>query len=137
MARMACGQSACCAPHARNEQASSRDADAGVSEPMGDSLPDSLRRYFWETDRESVSWEHDRDYIVARLLAVGDLDAIRWLRRQLGDEPLRGFLVRRRCRGLSPQQMRFWEIVLDLPHGEVTAWIEEARRSPWTDRARR
>jgi hypothetical protein len=36
------------------------------------------------------------------------------------------WLRERRGRGLDPRQMRYWQVILDLPAQEVDQWIEAA-----------
>ena len=84
-------------------------------------LPLRLRPLFWDQDFARLSREADSDLIIGRILAAGNWDAVQWLRRWLGKERLRNWLERRRGAGLSSQQLRFWELVLDLPHHKVNA----------------
>jgi hypothetical protein len=82
-----------------------------------------------------LTWEDDRDLIIARVLASGTWEAITWLRACLGEQGLREWIERRRGRGLSPRQLRFWEVMLDLPHGQVNAWLRAEGRKIWDQRA--
>jgi len=49
----------------------------------------------------------------------------------LGDNKLRQWIEKRRGAGLSPRQLRFWELVLDLPHRKVNRWVHKAAASEW------
>lgn len=86
-------------------------------------LPRELKRFFWEYDFAVLSWEEDRDLVILRILSVGDWQSIQWLLQRLGHDELRGWLEQRRGRGLEPRQLRFWEVVLGIPHRTVNAWI--------------
>ena len=97
-------------------------------------LPESLRRLFWDQDFDRLSWPEHRDAITARVLAEGGLDAIGWLRERVD---LREWIVHRCGRGLSGPQLRYWQIVLDLPALEVDAWLADPARAVWEERARR
>jgi hypothetical protein len=97
-------------------------------------LPPSLRTLFWDHDFARLTWESDRDLIVGRVLASGDWDAVQWLRRQLGTPALRDWLTRRRGAGLSPRQLRFWQVILGLPRDVVDAWLADLGRQPWQRR---
>ena len=97
-------------------------------------LPAFLRPLFWDADFAALSWERDRDFIAVRILAAGEWTAVQWLRRELGDDGIRALIERRGGRGLSPQQLRFWEIVLDLPHEQVTPWVGRAKEGTWAQR---
>jgi DNA-binding transcriptional ArsR family regulator len=98
------------------------------------SLPQSLRRYFWDYSFKELSWEKDRELIIRRLLTDGSWDSIIWLRKQIGDGGLRKWLIAHQGRGLSPRQLRFWTLVLALPRRQVDAWARTARSAPWSTR---
>lgn len=99
-------------------------------------LPRSLRPFFWDYDFARLSWKADRDLIIGRILAVGNWDSLRWLRRRLPDAALREWLQRRRGAGLSNRQLRFWELILELPRREVNAWLAQPGRKIWEGRNR-
>ena len=98
-------------------------------------LPEWLKPLFWEYDFRRLTWEADRDLIMARVLSAGDWDTVTWLLALVGKDGLRSWLTARKGRGLEPRQLRFWEVVLDLPHREVTQWIE-LREYSWANRTR-
>jgi hypothetical protein len=97
-------------------------------------IPDELRPLFWDCDFERLQWPADRDFITARVLASGEWDAVQWLRRTAGDDAIEEWLKRRKGGGLSPEQLRFWKLILHIPHRTANAWIVESNRSPWTGR---
>ncbi len=99
-------------------------------------LPAQVRPLFWEFgDAREVSLEHDSDFVVGRILSAGDWDALLWLRREAGDASIRDYLSRTRGRGLTPQQLRLWQVLLDLPEPVVTAWLHGDARRLWDGRA--
>jgi len=100
-------------------------------------LPRELAPLFWEHDFARLSWEEDRDLITGRILAQGDWQAARWLLGAMGKLGLRDWLCRRRGKGLDARALRFWELVLDIPHREVNAWLREQAGLSWTERVRR
>ena len=97
-------------------------------------LPPTLRPFFWDYDFARLSWRTDRDLIIARILAVGNWQSLRWLRRRVPDAELRAWIMNRRGRGLSNRQLRFWELILELPHRQVNAWLAEPARRIWEGR---
>jgi hypothetical protein len=97
-------------------------------------LPVRLHRLWWDQDAARLRWERDRDLIVGRILAAGDWEAIRWLRARWGDAALRAWLAERCGAGLSPRQLRFWELILGLPRRQVTAWLANGSRTAWDRR---
>lgn len=97
-------------------------------------LPAWLSGYFWDYSFSKLSWEADRDLITRRLLTEGSWEAVTWVRKHLGDGGLRQWLIAHRGRGLSPRQLSFWSLVLNLPHKQVADWIKTSRNSPWSQR---
>jgi hypothetical protein len=102
--------------------------------PVSTPLPDTLRPLFWDVDFTALDWETDRDPIVRRILGVGGWPALRWLRSTWGDENLRGWLIAHHGGRLSPRQLRYWELILELPPQQVNEWIAQARSSLWERR---
>jgi hypothetical protein len=100
-------------------------------------LPDFLRPLFWEVDFERLSPEKDKDYLCLRIMEHGNLDAIRWLIATYGKPDLRAWLTQREGRGLSARALRFWEVLLDLPHRKVTRWIRSRPTDLWEQRTHR
>ncbi|MEW6750463.1 MAG: hypothetical protein AB1505_05730 [Candidatus Latescibacterota bacterium] len=103
----------------------------------GYALPERLRPLFWDVPFEALTWPRDRDFVVGRVLAQGTWDDIRWLRARVRDEGLSAWILTHAGRGLSPQQLRFWELLLDLPQEQVNAWLADEGRQAWERRTHR
>lgn len=98
-------------------------------------LPDSLRSFFWDYDFDVLTWENDHDLIIKRILTSGDWKAITWLRSRAGDQSLREWIIQHQGDGLNRQKLRFWELILGLPHRQVNTWLANERRKVWEKRA--
>lgn len=99
-------------------------------------LPELLGRYFWDYAPGRLTWPESRHTIIGRLLEKGGLDAVRWLRRHVGDQQIREFISARRGRGIDPKRLRYWELILGLPEEQVSAWIATALQNPWYQRVK-
>jgi hypothetical protein len=97
-------------------------------------LPRRLRPLFWDHDFTRLRWGADTDLIVGRILGAGDWEAVRWLLARLPKVVLREWIDRRRGAGLSSRQLRFWELILDLPRDAVDAWLADPARATWESR---
>lgn len=100
-------------------------------------LPEGLRRFFWDVDAAAVGWSEQRDFIIARLLRSGDGSAIQWLRERVSAKELESWLCAHRGGGLSPQRLRYWQLVLDLRPADVDAWIARLKSESWAGRTGR
>ena len=99
-----------------------------------ESFPSRFRSYFWDYSLDKLSWGSDRELIIRRLLSEGSWEAVNWLRKRIGDDSLRQWLIAHSGRGLSSRQLRFWSLILDLPERRVSAWVRTARANPWSQR---
>jgi hypothetical protein len=76
----------------------------------------------------------DRDMIIRRVLSNGSWDAVCWLRKEVGDQELREWLIAHNGRGLTARQLRFWALLYDLPIRQVNRWVQRAQNSVWGQR---
>jgi hypothetical protein len=95
-----------------------------------------LERLFWDYPARSINPDADRDLVVRRVTAEGGWREMRLLRSRVGDQAIRDVMERTEARGLSPQRIRFWQLVLG-PARRADAWVRRARESTWARRARR
>jgi hypothetical protein len=102
---------------------------------VSDRIPVELSPLFWDCSFEDLQWPADRDFIITRVLSCGDWDALQWLRGSAGDAQLEDWLKKRHGAGLAPERLRFWELVLHLPHRTVSDWIKNGSNSIWHRRA--
>lgn len=97
-------------------------------------LPRLLRPLFWEYHFAQLTWKADADLIIGRILTAGTWETIQWLRRRVPNSALKAWLEHRRGAGLSARQLRFWELLLELPHRQVNAWLRDPGRQLWEGR---
>jgi hypothetical protein len=94
-----------------------------------------LAPLFWDQPARALLMTRDREQIVRRVASEGGLGAIRLLRSRVGDEAIRDVILRTKARGLSPQRIRFWQLLLDVPARHADAWVRQARSGTWAGRA--
>ena len=97
-------------------------------------LPPSGGRLFWDCRETAVSLEAHGPFVIGRVLSHGGWEDVRWLRRAAGDDAIRRFLRESRGRGLERPQLRYWQLILDLPEAEVDAWLAMPGRAVWDAR---
>ena len=49
----------------------------------------------------------------------------------MGDSALREWIEQRQGAGLSPKQLRFWQVILNLPKRIVDEWLKSPNRKVW------
>jgi hypothetical protein len=99
-----------------------------------ETLPAPIKALFWDTASRSLQWDRDREQIMGRVLASGPWATVQWLRSRAGDEAIRAWIEQREGRGLSPQQLRFWQLILGIPARRVDRWLRSDRRRVWDHR---
>lgn len=97
-------------------------------------LPEKLRPLFWDYVFSQLSLAKDRDLIIRRVLSNGSWDAVRWLRKRLGDPEVREWLIAHRGRGLTARQLRFWGVLYNLPARQVNQWVKTVQTGVWGKR---
>jgi hypothetical protein len=98
---------------------------------------DGFDRLFWDYPARSIHPDADRFLVIRRVTAEGGWREMRRLRSRFGDQGIRDVIERTEARGLSPQRIRFWQLVLGLPARRADAWVKRERQSTWARRARR
>ena len=89
---------------------------------------------FWDYPGKRLSLARDHELVIRRILVEGGLQHVRFARRRIGDDAIREVLVRSQARGLSPQRIRFWQLLLDVPARLANAWVRTARAGTWARR---
>ena len=97
-------------------------------------IPGHLHDLFWEYDISELGWEHCGDFVMRRVLSHDSWDQICWLHREFGDPEIARVIIESEGRSLSPRQLRFWELVLELPAIDVDRWLQDSRRQIWDHR---
>jgi hypothetical protein len=75
-------------------------------------LPQTLKRFFWDARLEAIDQGRNRNYVISRLLELGDDDAIQWLERAYSTDELRYAVTV--SRSLSPKSRNYWKIKYHL-----------------------
>jgi len=81
----------------------------------GQKLPKEFKKYFWDVDFKKVSFQAHQDFILSRLLSVGDLPAVRWLFNAVREKTIKNFVLDHGNRQLDKRSNNFWRLFFDLP----------------------
>lgn len=80
-------------------------------------LPLFLHRYFWDIDVKKFNFREKPQYVVQRLLEVGNLKAVRWLLRNFKKEQIKETIQKRR--GFSARTVSFWANFFKIPVNKI------------------
>lgn len=97
-------------------------------------LPAPVKKLFWDLDPRSLRWDRDQEMIIGRVLASGPWETVEWLRSTAGNPAIRDWIERHEGQGLSPRQLRYWQLVLDIPRRRVDEWLKREGRQVWDRR---
>jgi hypothetical protein len=89
-------------------------------------IPAELDWLFWDVDPRALDLDRHRDYVVERIMARGNWEAMRWLIRHVERAVLADFL-RRKGHRLAPRERAFWCLIADVPHEAAPG----GGRPPW------
>lgn len=120
---------------AKNRSPSSHVASSGAEmsgEKLDDLvLPELLRELFWDCQFDEFRLPRDLTFVLGRVLTSGSWSQIGWLRERVGDDGLRHWICQHEGRTLDLRQLRFWELILDLPAEQVNKWLARRTSSVW------
>jgi len=92
------------------------------------SLPKSLHRYFWDIEAKKLNPQKRPQYVIQRLLEMGDQKAIRWLRKNFSKTQIITTLKERR--GFSTKAVNFWSVFYKIPKQKIKSFqISSCRKS--------
>ena len=74
-------------------------------------VPKHFYRFFWDIDPSTLDTKKRSQYVVGRILEVGNLDAFGWLREIYPTSYIRG--VNETVKGISDKSRNFWKIWLE------------------------
>lgn len=78
-------------------------------------IPAELSWLFWDVDSSAIDLTRDRDFVVDRIMARGDLQAMRWLARHVDRDVIADFL-RRKGHRLAPRERAFWSLIAGVEY---------------------
>ena len=102
----------------------------------GDKFFKKLKSLFWDYDPEAIDLEEDKVLIIRRVLSRGSVEDLKWLRRTIGDEEIKGFLLKTKGRGIEKRRLRFYGVIFGLPDKKVREWLKDPSRRIWDERCR-
>jgi len=97
-------------------------------------IPASTLALFWEYPAGTITFERNRDLVMEKVLSRGGWEDVQWLRSVAGDNAILDWLLRTKGRALERAQIRFWQLVLDIPSEEADAWLSIPDREIWDRR---
>jgi hypothetical protein len=97
-----------------------QELDAVASDKkMGnvDSIPERIKRLFWDVDKEKIDIKDHRSFIIRRIMNFGNMDDMKWmLRVYTSDEIIE---VVKKSRGLSRKSAYFWSTYFNIHKKEI------------------
>jgi len=74
-------------------------------------IAEHLRPFFWETDLSKINVEKNKQYIIERILELGDMDAVQWLFSNFSLGEIKKTLEK--SKSISKKSLNFWSIILE------------------------
>ena len=96
------------------------------------SLPEHLRKYFWDVEFEKIDLRTHRAYVLQRILEYGDEEAVAWMRNHFDRKQVKEVLTRHRC--LSPRSANYWALLYNIDRSKVPCLQKpylEMRKRHW------
>ena len=82
-------------------------------------IPEHLRPFFWDVNVDTFQPEAHPEYTIARVLDLGDADAVVWLKTRFTEDAIKDVI--RRDRRLTPRSANYWALIYQIPLQDVAA----------------
>ena len=92
-----------------------------------DSIPERIKRLFWDVDKERIDIKDQRSFIIRRIIDFGNMDDVKWmLNVYTSDEIIE---VVKKSRGLSRKSAYFWSAYFNIPKKDVECLKKSYQKS--------
>ena len=95
-------------------------------------LPDSVKKYFWDTEINKLDPSQKSLFVIQRLLDKGDKESVSWVLENYDKKTIKKAFTT--LRDFSPKVGYFWKIFLNIPQNRVLCLQKpylQMRRSHW------
>ena len=80
-------------------------------------LPQFLKKYFWDVDFSKLDKEIYGSFIIERILEEGDEKAVRWMRDNFDIAQIKNVLFN--SKNLSPKSANYWQLIFNLKRDKI------------------
>ena len=94
--------------------------------------PKFLKKYFWDVDFEKLNLEKRQEYIILRILELGDIKSVRWLLENIPKEKIKNAIMNKR--GLSLKSLYFWISFFNINKEKILCLkksYQKAQKNHW------
>lgn len=90
-------------------------------------IPPSLHHFFWDVDVTKLDPEKKPFFVISRLLDKGDVEAVKWVRKNYNTESIRETLEN--YRDFSLQSGSLWALIYQVSLKKVKCFQEPYRNT--------
>lgn len=80
-------------------------------------LPQFLKKYFWDVDFSKLDKEIYASFIIERILEEGDEKVVRWMRDNFDIAQIKNVLFN--SKNLSPKSANYWQLIFNLKRENI------------------
>lgn len=97
---------------------------------MNLNIPESVKKYLWDVDPESLTKSDHSDFIIERVLEYGDLDSLSWLLKNFDKANITKVL--KESQKISPKTGYLYALYFGVPKEELICF-----QKPFTQKQNR
>lgn len=79
--------------------------------------PEFLKRYFWDVNFFKLDQVKNKNFIIERLLEMGDEKSARWMKGFYSREDIKTIV--KSSKKLSFKSANYWALIFDIPKEEI------------------
>ena len=89
-------------------------------------LPQFLKKYFWDVDFSKLDKKIYGSFIIDRILEEGDEKAVRWMRDNFDITQIKNVLFN--SKNLSPKSANYWQLIFNLKREKILCLRKSFRK---------
>lgn len=95
---------------------------------MNREINQNIKRFFWDVDFSKLDFVKNQDFIIERILELGDHESTDWLfsfySRKIIDDVLK------KSTKISPKSANYWALILEVPREEILCLKKQSPSKP-------
>lgn len=81
------------------------------------SLPQFLKKYFWDVNFNSLKLNKHQVFIIARLLEYGNRQAVKWMENNFKPKEIKKVVCN--SKNISQKSANFWQLIFSIRRNKI------------------
>lgn len=90
------------------------------------------KKFFWDVDRKTLNYVKHADFIIRRVLGMGDLKDYRFIKKKYGVRKIKK--VAQNTLWADSKTQNFWRLIFNIKQNKWKSKLSQKKRNPFWSR---